>query len=222
MNRWVAVVFALLTSSVWLSGQDPNAAPMQVPANARRAQKILHGAFPVKVLKTLDSSKLKDGDPVEVETAGKFKLKDGTLVRRGTKVTGRVTVARARSKGDPDSQLTLVFDRLNVSKEKELSMTGIVQAVFPGDDTDPNMTAGAYGAAGGAVSGASVGTVTDAQIGSNLEHSEARGQPVMTTDSAGVQGVDGLELNRGVLSSKGKNVKLGPGMRIMVRAAIME
>jgi hypothetical protein len=222
MKRLVAVVFATLISSFWLSAQDPSPALAQRSADPSRSQRILHGAFPVKVLKTLDSSKLKDGDPVEVETAGKFKLKDGTLVHRGTKVTGRVTVAKARSKGDPDSQLTLVFDRLNVTKEKELSMTGILQAVFPPDDADPNMTAGAYAAAGGAVSGASVGTVSDAQIGSNLEHSSTKAQPVMTPDSVGVQGIDGLELNRGVLSSKGKNVKLGPGVRIMVRAAILE
>ena len=59
-----------------------------------------HGAFPVKVTKTLDSSKLKEGDAVEVETAGSFKLPDGTLVPKGSKLTGHVTAAKARSKGD--------------------------------------------------------------------------------------------------------------------------
>ncbi len=49
-----------------------------------------HGAFPVKVTKTLDSSKLKEGDAVEVETAGSFKLPDGTLVPKGSKLTGHV------------------------------------------------------------------------------------------------------------------------------------
>ena len=45
---------------------------------------IGHGAFPVKVAKTLDSSKLKNGDAVQVETAGSFKLPDGTLVPKGS------------------------------------------------------------------------------------------------------------------------------------------
>src|SRR5579872_7176961 len=90
-----------------------------------------HGAFPVKVTKTLDSSKLKDGDTFEVETAGSFKLADGTLVPKGSKISGHVTTAKARSKGDPDSQLTLAFDKLNISGGKQLSLKGDVQAVYP-------------------------------------------------------------------------------------------
>ena len=71
-----------------------------------------HGAFPVKVVKTLDSSKLKEGDTVEVETAGAFKLPDGTLVPKGSKLTGHVTSSKARSKGDSDSQLTVSFRQI--------------------------------------------------------------------------------------------------------------
>jgi hypothetical protein len=55
-------------------GQDSLAAPSQ------EAAAIAHGAFPAKVTKTLDSSKLKQDDSIEVERAGSFKLSDGTLV----------------------------------------------------------------------------------------------------------------------------------------------
>ena len=37
----------------------------------------------------------------------------------------------------------------------------------------------------------------------------------------GVQGMHGLDLNDGVLSSKGKNVKLGDGVRMIVRVDIL-
>ena len=92
----------------------------------------------MKVTKTLDSSKLKEGDAVEVETAGSFKLPDGTLVPKGSKLTGHVTAAKARSKGDSDSELTVTFDKLNITSGKQLSIKGAVQAVFPpAEEADP-------------------------------------------------------------------------------------
>ena len=103
------------------------AASSQAAATARLAT----DRFRSKLVKTLDSSKLKEGDTVEVETAGSFKLADGTLVPKGSKLMGHVTAAKARSKGDPDSQLTLAFDKLNVTNGKQLSVKGAVQAVFP-------------------------------------------------------------------------------------------
>ena len=106
-----------------------------------------HGAFPVKVTKTLDSSKLKEGDAVEVETAGSFKLPDGTLVPKGSKLTGHVTSAKARSKGDSDSELTVSFDKLNITSGKLLSIKGTVQAVFPpAEEAEPQMAGTASGA----------------------------------------------------------------------------
>ena len=132
-------------------GQGSTPAPAQAAPAA-----IGHGSFPVKVIKTLDSSKLKEDDAVEVETAGAFKLPDGTLVPKGSKLTGRVTVAKARSKGDPESQLTMTFNKLNIANGKQLSIKGTVQAVFPAPDEqmDPSITGAATTAAGGSAGGA--------------------------------------------------------------------
>ena len=76
----------------------------------------------MKVMKTLDSSKLKEGDIVEVETAGSFKLADGTLVPKGSKLTGQVWSRRRVPRGTPESQLTLAFDKLNLTNGKQLSV----------------------------------------------------------------------------------------------------
>lgn len=176
-----------------------------------------HGAFPVKVTKTLDSSKLKEGDAVEVETAGSFKLPDGTLVPKGSKLMGHVMAAKARSKGDSDSELTVTFDKLNITSGKLLSIKGTVQAVFPpAEEADPQMAGAASIAAGGGIG--SVGTV-ETKSGSNTE-SENHPQPVAKPQAMGVQGIHNLELNDGVLTSKGKNVKLGDGVRMIVRVDI--
>lgn len=229
MNRTGIVVLGVMLAAASLSyGQASPTAPAQaVPAA------VGHGAFPVKVVKTLDSSKLKDADAVEVETAGAFKLPDGTLVPKGSKLTGHVISAKARSKGDPDSELTVAFDKLNIANGKQLSIKGTVQAVFPAPDEqmDPSITGAATTAAGGSAGGvgptgagvgggasASVGVVTNSKSGSSAD-SDSRSQTAATPQSVGVHGMD-LQLDNGALTSKGKSVKLGGGVRMVVHVDI--
>jgi hypothetical protein len=212
----IAVLGAALAASLCY-GQASTSTPAQAAPAATG-----HGAFPVKVVKALDSSKLKEGDAVIVETAGSFKLPDGTLVPKGSKLEGQVTAAKARSKGDSDSQLNVLFSKLDIMNGKQLAIKGMVQAVFPPqEEQEPQMAGKATGAAGGgfAASGSTMGTVTNDKSGSNMESSG--GEPAMNPKSVGVQGVHGLELNDGVLSSKGKNVKLSDGVRMIVRVDIL-
>ena len=186
-----------------------------------------HGAFPVRLTKTLDSSKLKEGETIEVETAGSFKLADGTLVSKGSKLMGHVTAAKSRSKGDPESQLALAFDKLNLANGKQLSIKGTVQAVFPpAEEQSPNMsTAGTSlggsqggGGLGAAANAGGVG-VTNSKSGSDMQ-SASTGKSVMDSKSTGVQGIHDLQLDNGVLTSKGKQVKLVNGIRMIVHVDI--
>ena len=222
MNRIGIVALGVVFAASSCFGQTAPLAPAQAP------EAIGHGAFPVKVIKTLDSSKLKENDAVEVETIGAFKLPDGTLVPKGSKLTGRVTTAKARSKGDPESQLTVTFMKLNIANGKELSIKGVVQAVFPAPDEqmDPSITGAATTAAGGSqggatggAGGASVGIITDSKSGSNT-NSDSHSQNAATPQSVGVHGMDNLQLDNGVLTSKGKNVKLSGGVRLVVHVDI--
>lgn len=187
------------------------------------AKAIGHGSIFVKVSKTLDSSKLKEGDTFDVETTGGFKLPDGTVVPKGSKLSGHVVAAKARSKGDADSQLTLVFDKLNAANGKQLPVKGDVQAVFPPaeEPMGPNMsTAGtSQGGSGAGSAPASVG-ITNGKSGSNMG-AEGHGEPTMTPQATGVQGMDNVQLDNGVLTSKGKNVKLNGGVRLIVRAEFL-
>src|ERR1700686_1406015 len=89
MRQFVMVFLGMVFFATLGYGQDSLSAPSQAPAP------IAHGAFSVKVTKTLDSSKLKQDDSIEVETAGSFKLSDGTLVPKGSKMMGRVVTATA-------------------------------------------------------------------------------------------------------------------------------
>ncbi|HTS38414.1 MAG TPA: hypothetical protein VMH04_22255 [Candidatus Solibacter sp.] len=227
MNRprislWGAVLFAAAVFCV------------QTPSTAAQAAggTIGHGTFPVKVTKTLDSSKLKDGDAIELETAGGFKLADGTLVPKGSKLAGHVVSAKARSKGDANSLLTLSFDKLNIQGGKQLSVKGTVQAIFPPADEPmgPNMaTAGTSlggstsgGGPGGGLAGVSPAGIgiTNSKSGSNAQASSSP-QSVMDVKATGVQGMPDLQLEDGMVTSKGKNVKLGNGVRMIIQAEIL-
>jgi hypothetical protein len=214
MNRIGMVVVGAALAAALCYGQDSTSAA--APAA------VFHGGIPVKVSKTLDSSKLKEGDAVEVETAGSFKMGE-TLVPKGSKLMGHVIAAKARSKGDPDSQLTLAFEKLNAANGKQLPLKGMVQAVFPPSDepAGPNMaTAGT--SAGGSAAGASPAGVglTNTKNGSDMQSSSS-GQLVLDVKATGVRGVDNLQLDNGVLSSKGKNVKLSGGVRMIVHVDIL-
>ena len=182
-----------------------------------------HGAFPVKVTKTLDSSKLKQDESVELETAGSFKLPDGTLVPKGSKLEGRVVSAKARSKGDSDSQLALVFNKLDIQGGKLLALKGAVQAVYPPADEPmgPNMaTAGTSGGGSARGNGGDATGLTNTRTG--METQTSSSALVVDNKATGVQGVHDLDLDsNGVLTSKGKNVKLGSGVRLVVRVEIL-
>ncbi len=150
MNRIGIVALSAVFAASFCYGQVAAAAPAQaVPAA------VGHGVLFTKVDKTLDSSKLKEGDAIEVEMASGIKLPDGTVVPKGSKVMGHIVAAKARSKGDPESQLTVTFDKLNVANGKQLSVKGVVQAVFPAPDEqmDPSVTGAPTTAAGGSAGG---------------------------------------------------------------------
>lgn len=212
MNR-VGVVFLSMIWAVTFSFGQASAPP---------AAAIGHGAFPVKVNKTLDSSKLKEGDTVELETTGAFKLPEGTLVPKGSKVIGHVTTAKSRSKGDAESQLSIAFDKLNITNGKGFSLKGTIQAVFPPpDEVDPGVpSAPSMHSGGGAPPPMpDYKPTTDMKVGTNESSSGSQG--AMNPKSVGVHGIDNLQLENGVLHSKGKQVKLGGGVQMIVQAEIM-
>jgi hypothetical protein len=210
MRRFAVLVLATLAFSSWSFAQTPV------------SESVGHGAFPVKVTKTLDSGKLKEGDAVEAETAGSFKLPDGTLVPKGSKLVGHVVASKARSKGDPESRLTVAFDKLDVANGKQLSVKGVVQAVFPpAEEAAPLMAGKASGAAGGGYTSSTVGTVTDPKSGSNMA-SDSKPEPAADPKASGVHGIHDLELGQdGAFFSSGKHVKLDGGVRLIVRVDII-
>src|SRR5271170_6693712 len=138
------------------------------PAMAPAPPGLGHGAFPVKVIKPLDSSKLKPGDVVEFKTTGAFVLPSETRVPEGAKVTGHVTEAKARSKGDSQSDLAVVFDQISLGGDKQLAVKGMIQAIAASEpDEGPGVANGPSMSKNSGPGGAGWTPTTDIKSGSN-------------------------------------------------------
>jgi len=207
-----AVVFAciLLATSLCL---DNNATAQQSPLTASQTagQKVISAEIPVLLAKSIDSKKLKAGDEVDAKTATILHLSDGTLVSRGAKVVGHVTQAKARSSGDADSALGIVFDKISLPSGKDLAITSVIQAVAP------NPNAGVD--TGGSISYGGLNEMTEKSATPQSNQSSA---PLLNEQSVGVLGFKSLRLGTdGVLTSDKKNVRLDSGTQIMVQAQIV-
>lgn len=220
MKRAGAWLVLMLLTAGWVVAQTQTPGQLtpreQAPA-APEAREVGRGSFPLQLIKALDSSKIKVGDVVELKLAGGFILRDGTKVPDGTKVTGRVVEAKARANGDAVSELSLSFDKIELNKEKELSLKAVVQAVGAGPQEEA--PTGASGATMGKNSGAAGWTpTTDVKSGSNTNAVE-QAPPTVRPDSTGVMGMRGVQLSGdGTISSSGKSVKLPAGTRLVIRA----
>jgi hypothetical protein len=173
------------------------------------------------LVKGLDSKKVKEGDPVICQTIAALHSRSGLLIPSGAKVIGHVTLATARSKGSPDSTLAVVFDKIEVTKGKELPMKGTLQAIGqPVQDTGPNTgAAGSNVLMGGDKSGGSPGTTPPPMAAQPAMGNTAR--PVLIATSQGVLGLHNLQLDaNGVISSPGKEVKLDNGTQMLIHAVI--
>ncbi|MFZ0957578.1 MAG: hypothetical protein WAN60_14620 [Candidatus Sulfotelmatobacter sp.] len=203
-----AAILLLAISTCAATNALAQAAPpsSQSPAAGQKVTQIL---IPASLTSSVDSKKKKAGEEVVVKTAGNVRLADGTVISRGAKIVGHVTEAKARSGSNTQSSLGIVFDKINLSDGKTLTITGVIQAFAP----NPNPDQGEGVNYGG--------------MNQTLQHSTptAGGTspviPILSEDSVGVQGVKNLQLGSdGVFKSDQKTVKLDYGSQVVLRAQI--
>jgi hypothetical protein len=218
----------------------------------------------------IDSRKAKPGDPVTAHTTEPAKSDGKTVLPRGTKLLGHVTQASARSNGESDSSLGVVFDKAILKNGQEVPLNAGIQALASGQSAasaaGPDLdtfgsggasaagsgVAGGRGALGGvgSTAGGAAGAVTNtaANVGGgaggalnstvnstasaagslNGVSSGATGglntAGQLTSDSHGVFGLNGLNLNSAaangtqgsIITSAGKNVHLDSGTQMLL------
>ncbi|MGB9234884.1 MAG: hypothetical protein WCC04_10755 [Terriglobales bacterium] len=207
MKPQTSIIFLLAISICICKNVDARqaAAPSsQGPGgNAQKTTQIL---IPASLTTYLDSKKLKPGGAVEVKTVGIVHLADGRVVSRGTKIVGHVTQAKARSGGDTESLLGVIFDKIDLTEGKVLLINGVIRAVAPKIDVgaDPNM----HGLNGHAPLGVS-------------NRGALWPVPPLDEHSEGVEGIEKLHLySDGLLKSDEKTVKLESGSQIILRVLL--
>jgi hypothetical protein len=205
----VACTFMLLAISLCFHN-DAAAQQAQQASSPVAAQKVIKAEIPVFLAKSIDSKKLKSGEEVDGKIAVNLQLKDGTTISQGAKVVGHVTQAKARSNGDAESSLGIVFDKIDLPGGKDLAMTAVIQAVAP----NPNAGANTGGGIG-------YGGMNEMIEKPPTPQFNPPSTPLLNEQSVGVLGIKNLQLGAdGVLTSDQKTVKLESGTQIMVQAQI--
>jgi hypothetical protein len=206
----VTLACMLLTTSLCL---HKNAAAQQtlLSATPAVAQKAMNAEIPVFLDKSIDSKKLKSGEEIDGKVATNVQLKDGTVISRGAKVVGHVTEAKARSNGDAESALGIVFDKINLPGGKDLPITSVVQAVGPNPNAQINT--------GGGIDYGGMNEMTEKSAAPRSSFTAP--VPRLNDQSVGVLGIKNLQLGTdGVLTSNQKTVRLDSGTQLMVQAQI--
>jgi hypothetical protein len=209
-------------------------------ARSEQTEAILAGgtAILAELSSGLDSKKVKPGDKVTAHTTEPLKSADSrTIMPRGTKLEGRVTMAAARSKGESLSTLGIQFDKAELKDGTEIALNVVIQAMAPRQSSGP------VGARDDDPSPQHIGTNQTSPMGGNHTpppnsspgtadgggapgNFPAAAGPRLDERSQGALGMKGIDLNaqtvsgRGatIISSNGKSVKLDDGTRLLLVA----
>lgn len=221
MNRMKLAAILMLAAPVCFAQSSTAPAAAGAAQDASAAKVVGHGAIPLTVTKTLDSSKLEAGQTIELPTSGEFILPGGAHVAKGAKVTAHVVKSEARSKGGSDSELVIAFDSIALGGGNTQPVHGFIQAVGPNLDTSGPVDP--MHATMGKQAGAGTGYQPDnMKSGSNTSQG-GTSTDMLNAQSTGVHGVHNLDLSAdGVLSSKGKNVKLDSGDQLIVKVELLQ
>jgi hypothetical protein len=164
------------------------------------------GVLIVELSKPLNSKNLKPGSAVEARVHVR---QNGMSIPTGSKVIGHITESSARSKGDSESSLKIVFDTINPPGAKPTSISGLVKAVAPNPDPGPDT--------GADIGGYSIKEATEKSAGISPRSSST---PLLNAQSTGVLGIKNLELKDGTLTSGGKEVKLESGTQLLLNVTV--
>src|SRR5580704_15141925 len=121
MKRCVAFPgFLLLVASLCFA--QSTTPPSSSSQSGAPDQNAARGVIPVRLSKSIDSKKLKPGDEIVAKTAAAMQIRNGIMIPYGSKVIGHVTEAKPPSKGDSESTLGIVFDKIQMPGGKDLDI----------------------------------------------------------------------------------------------------
>ena len=194
MKFLVLVPMAVL--SLALQGQTGNVAS----GTPQTGQTVAAASVSAELTKRVDTKNAKPGDEVDARVTSTAKLPDGTELPRGTKLVGKVTDVKAKSKEDKSAHLAFNIDHAVLKDGKQLPVMVAVTSVSgpvqnsPGEMMSPG--------AGSTPSGGSMGS-------SSSSAPSAPSAPIMVNSGQ-------AQSSAGVLKSTEDRVPVGnmPGVTL--------
>ncbi len=246
MSRSLISVPAIFLMGATLTAQvssQPAGAPAPTAQPAASGELASGTILSVELSKSLDAKKLKANDKFEARTVVDLLAHGQIVIPRNTRIVGRVTEAKARSKESPDSILGIAFERALVKDGREVPIQAAVQAIgrplqtAPSLQTDDQMAATTSGMPstppsqrGGMSGSATSGTPFPSPNGyppgggtglPDSSNSASSTVSPLGPTSKGVVGIKGLSLDSSgqasVVSSKSDNVHLNSGTQLILR-----
>lgn len=201
---------------------------------AQTAKPLQASAVAAELTKRIDTKNTKQGDEVAARTTMAAKLPDGTELPSGTKLTGKVTDVKAKTKEDKSSHLAFNLDRAVLKGGKKVPVVVIVTSVTgPARGPDDVMTAGGGGSGvpGGSpgaagTTGTSAPPAASAPVvtSSGQSQSSAGGVLKNAQDRVPVGNMPGVVLSAspgtaGTLDSEKDNISLAGGTKLTLSVA---
>lgn len=246
-RRAMILLSALLAGGVCLAqnpsssaGQNPDAAPNAASQDSSSAstQASGHQTMAIEMSKSLDTKKLKPGDPIKAKITSVFRLRDGQPVPIGSTVQGHVTQAATRSKAQAQSSLGITFDSIMLKDGQQLPLKATIQAVGAPPDwtinnpaagnriggppmsspTSPGSYPGGTGPMGGTYPSGGYPPAPASQPQGPSGQPDTTTTSGLTAHSTGVVGMRDVSLQPdSVLTSSGKDLKLEAGTEMILR-----
>lgn len=238
MRRNFILALGVVLLAGVMEGQTPTTPAAGQPAAAQAGPTLASGAvIGAELSKSIDAKKAKVGQEVVAKSLGDLRDTNGNLViPKGAKIIGHVTQAKAASKQDPQSNLGIIFDKVEVKHGKEAGEIGMhagIQALAkpqPSSMMQEQEPSGAQGGSGAAPSGGRPGMGGGSRPGGMPSGSGAQAQgqggeaggsegqagaasngPAITANSHGVIGDSNLTLSPQASPTEGSVITSGHG-----------
>ena len=220
MFRMKSAKLPLLVGALFAASAALQAAPVPQTAKSGESSEgsLASGmAINATLKSSIDTKKVKTGDPVVAETSEAVKSSDGrTILPKGTKLMGHVTQASSRAKGDNESVLAIQFEKAVPKHGEEMPLNNLmIQAMAPPATGAPGYSPEPSGPSGGTTSSnpSMSGSSGGARTGSSTTGSNPSNPYPGTAGQAGQTEAGGGEQNgplppnaRGIYGMQGLNL----------------
>jgi len=174
-------------------------------------------ALVAELSKSVDAKKAKAGDAVKARIVQDLLAEGRVVIRRGAKLIGHITEARANGQDQPRAVLGIVFDRVTLQAGEEMSFDAVLEALAPPVENPDALSASSSSYGGGNAGGSqpiSHGSATDIINDPRTKADHTRKDALQNAADPGSYGASGNTLHNGFLSAGNRGVFGMPGLSL--------